>query len=93
MSKDQLDKIEEYASALLHPCEIAILLGIPPRERKKFSVRCRNHEESPEYEAYHRGRLDTKLKLRKNIVKLAIAGSPAAEPLAEQFLQEQIMDQ
>ncbi len=92
MSKEQIDKIEEYASALLNPCEIAILLGLPPRERTQFTVRCRHHHGSPEYEAYQRGRLHTKLKLRRNIVKLAIAGSPSAEPLAEQFLQEQNME-
>lgn len=92
MSEEQINKIEEYASALLSPCEIAILLELSPPERKYFTVRCRTHHGSPEFEAYHRGRLDTKLKLRKNIVRLAIAGSPSAEPLAEQYLREQNMD-
>ena len=92
MNNDQIDKIKEYASALLSPCEIAILLELLPNERTQFIVRCRNHQDSPEYEAYQRGRLETKLKLRQNIVKLAIAGSPTAGPLAEKFLHEQNMD-
>lgn len=92
MNDDQLNLLEEYAAALLPPSEIAILLEIPASERKNFGVRCRIHEGTPEYEAFHRGRLTTKLELRRNIIKLAKAGSPAAEPLAEKFLQEQNLD-
>lgn len=92
MTLEQLQLIEEYAAALLTPLEIAILMDIPASERKAFNVRCRTHEGSPEYEAFHRGRLTTKLELRRNIIKLAKAGSPAAEPLAERFLAEQNLD-
>ena len=92
VNEEMIIKIEEYAAALLKPSEIAILLNIPASERKIFSVRCRTHQGSLEYEAFHRGRLTTKLELRQNIIKLAKAGSPAAEPLAEKFLQEQNMD-
>lgn len=92
MTYDQLTQLEELAAALLTPAEIAILLDIPVCDRKAFGVRCRTHEGTPEYEAFHRGRLTTKLELRRNIIKLAKAGSPAAEPLAERFLQEQNLD-
>lgn len=92
MTDEKLKQLEEYAAALLTPAEISILLDIPASERKAFSVRCRTHEGTPEYEAYHRGRLATKLELRRNIIKLAKAGSPAAEPLVERFLQEQNLD-
>lgn len=92
MTAEQLQRIEELSAALLTPGEIAILIGIPADERKSFSTRCRSHQGSPEYEAFHRGRLATKLHLRQNIIKLAKAGSPAAEPLAEKFLQEQNID-
>ena len=92
MTLEQLQLIEEYAAALLTPLEIAILMDIPASERKTFNVRCRTQEGSPEYEAFHRGRLTTKLELRRNIIKLAKAGSPAAEPLAERFLAEQNLD-
>lgn len=92
MTAEQLQRIEELSAALLTPAEISILLNIPVGERKLFVIRCRSHQESPEYEAFQRGRLTTKLQLRQNIIKLAKAGSPAAEPLAEKFLQEQNID-
>ncbi len=85
----QLDKLEELAASLLSPGEIAILLGIPQAQRSSFCVRCRAHDGDPIYEAYNRGRLTTKLDLRRNIIKLAKAGSPAAEPMVEIFLREQ----
>jgi hypothetical protein len=92
MTDEQLTQLQEYASALLTPAEIAILLDIPPNERSTFCVRCRSHSGTPEYEAFQRGRLITKLELRRSVIKLAKAGSPAAEPLAEKFLQEQMID-
>ena len=92
MTNDQLKQLQEYAAALLSPDEIAILLNLPLDERKSFTVRCRSQQGSVEYEAFHRGRLQTKLELRQNIIKLAKAGSPAAEPLALRFLKEQNID-
>lgn len=92
LTKQQLELIHEYSAALLTPMEIAILIGLDASKRSAFVVRCRNHEGTPEYEAYQRGRLETKLDLRKNIIKLAKAGSPAAEPMAEKFIKEQTLD-
>ncbi|MDD4593157.1 MAG: hypothetical protein PHG06_22460 [Parabacteroides sp.] len=92
MTNDQLKQLQEYAAALLSPDEIAILLNLPLDERKSFTVRCRSQQGSVEYEAFHRGRLQTKLELRQNIIKLAKAGSPAAEPLVLRFLKEQNID-
>lgn len=92
MTNDQLKQLQEYAAALLSPDEIAILLDLQLDERKSFTVRCRSQQGSVEYEAFHRGRLQTKLELRQNIIKLAKAGSPAAEPLALRFLKEQNID-
>lgn len=89
LNEDQLDELREFAAALIPPADIAILLGIEPTHRKMFVTRCKLHEGTPEYEAYNLGRLTTKLELRKNIIKLAKAGSPAAEPLAERFMREQ----
>ena len=58
MSNDQLQQLQEY-SALLTPDEIAILLNLPLLERKSFTIRCRSHQGSAEYEAFQRGRLQT----------------------------------
>ena len=54
---------------------------------------CKGHKNNPIYEAYQRGKLTTKLELRRTVVKLAKAGSPAAEPLAEKFIREQNMSE
>lgn len=91
LTEEELKQIEEMASALLPPSEIAILLRIDAAQRKLFGQICKSHVLSPIYEAYHRGKLITKLELRRTVVKLAKAGSPAAEPLAEKFIREQQM--
>lgn len=86
----KLEDIEEMASALLPPGEIAILIGITsPAETLFFTEVCRSHAASPIYLAYTRGKLRTKFELRKTVIKLAKAGSPAAEPLADRYMIEQ----
>lgn len=92
LTDDIITLIREYAAALMLPSEIAILVGVEPSERKAFALRCSEHIGTPEYEAFQSGRLETKLALRRNIVKLAKAGSPIAEPIAERFLREQNYD-
>lgn len=83
-----LQLIEEYAEALMPPTEIAILLNLPPNQRNSFAVRCLEDVGTPIYEAYQRGRLTTKFALRQNVIKLALAGSPTAEPIAQRFIAE-----
>lgn len=89
LSNEEIQQIEEMSAALLPPDEIAILMNIPPAERSFFVQICKTHQASPIYIAYQRGKLTTKLELRKTVIKLAKAGSPAAEPLAEKYLKEQ----
>lgn len=78
---------------MLPPHEIAILLDIAADERDLFADICRNHRGNAIYSAYHRGRLQTKYDLRKTVIKLAKAGSPAAEPLAEAYIKEQLTNE
>lgn len=89
LSDEQLQQIEEMAAALLPPSEIAILIRIDADQRDLFCEICKNHTASDIYTAYHRGRLQTKYELRKTVIKLAKAGSPAAEPLADKYMKEQ----
>ncbi|MEL7600580.1 MAG: hypothetical protein AAGU18_10855 [Proteiniphilum sp.] len=91
LSEDQLQLLQEYAAALMHITEIAVLLDIPPDDQTAFEVICVNDRTSPLYRAFHTGRLQTKLELRRNIIKLAKAGSPAAEPIALKFINEQLI--
>ena len=89
LTDEQLKQLEEYAAALLPPGDIAILLNVCSGQRKLFTQMCKSHVNTPVYDAYQRGKLTTKFKLRSTVVKLAVAGSPAAEPLAVKFISEQ----
>jgi hypothetical protein len=90
LTDEQLKQVEEMSAALLPPAEIAILLTIPAENRKLFEQICKTHECSKLYDAYQRGKLTTKLDLRRTVIKLAKAGSPAAEPLADKYMIEQL---
>lgn len=90
LPSETLDKIKEMSAALLPPQEIAILLSIEVKDHDYFIDICRNHRSHPIYNAYHQGRLQTKYELRKTVIKLAKAGSPAAEPLADKYMLEQV---
>lgn len=89
MEPEQLKLIEEYSAALMFPDEIAILIGVAPGEQKSFCYQCVKVASSDVYQAYQRGKLLTKFELRKTVIKLAKAGSPAAEPLADKYLIDQ----
>lgn len=85
LNDEELHKVEEMGAALMPASEIALLLDI---EADAFVEICKNYTSSEIYKRYHKGRLTTKLELRKTVIKLAKAGSPAAEPLALKFLNE-----
>lgn len=93
LSEEVLQEIKEMSAALLPPAEIAILIGIAADQRDYFCDICKTHLQSPIYDVYQRGRLETKLELRKTVIKLAKAGSPAAEPLADKYMKEQSINE
>lgn len=89
LTEEQVKTIEEMASSLMTPGEIAILLGFDV-EMVKYIVRYKN--DHPIYLSYHKGRLQTKLALRKMVIKLAERGSPQAEMLADKYIRDQNND-
>lgn len=91
LTDEQIKLVEEMAAALLPANEISILLGLSPEDRNLFCEMVKNHANSAVYMAFHTGRLTTKFELRKTVIKLAKHGSPAAEPIAERYLTEQII--
>lgn len=91
LNDDQIQQIQEMSAALLPSSEIAILLGLSPEDRNAFCEMVKSHLNSPVYMAFHTGRLTTKFELRKTVIKLAKHGSPAAEPIAEKYLKEQMI--
>lgn len=90
LTDEQLLQVEEMAAALLPSDEIGILLKLDSSDRNAFNEIVKTHTNSPIYMAFHSGRLTTKLELRKTVIKLAKHGSPAAEPIAEKYIREQI---
>lgn len=90
LNDEQLLQVEEMSAALLPAGEIALLLNLTAQERSTFEEVVKTHTNSAEYMAFHRGRLTTKFELRKTVIKLAKHGSPAAEPIAEKYIREQL---
>jgi hypothetical protein len=90
LTEDQIQKIEQYAAALLPPSDIAVLIEIETCYYELFKQKCLAWIGSREYSAFHRGRLKTKSELYSNVVRLAKAGSPIAEELATRHIREQL---
>ncbi|MFZ4705448.1 MAG: hypothetical protein ACOYMF_05515 [Bacteroidales bacterium] len=84
-SQEQLEKIKEYASELMRPDHIALLLGIDQDEFKRKI----QHRGSEAYLAYGTGRAETILVLRRQELKLAKLGSPMAVEMVHKFLIDQ----
>ena len=89
-NNELLIQIEEYAAALLSISEISILIGLSSDEALEFQEKIKNHRDSEVYISFNRGRLHTKYELRKKVIDLAKRGSPAAQPIAEKYMHENI---
>jgi len=89
LTDEQLLEVEEMAASLMTPGEIAILLGLSV-ELFKYTIKSK--PDHPIYLAYNKGRLKTKLTLRKMVIKLAEKGSPQAEMLADKYIRDQNID-
>lgn len=88
MNEDErIELMARYGHALLKPADIAVLLDIPADDIELF---CHNlkESESPDARVYRRGIANAKLELHENVVKLAVKGSPAAQPLADLYLRD-----
>lgn len=81
-----LSEITRMASSLMQAREIAILLDL---DIKAFTYIVKNKPDDPATIAFNKGRLQTKLELREKIIKLAKAGSPQAEVLADKYLTQE----
>ena len=79
--QDRLALMERYGHALMKPADIAILLDIPADEKDVFCQSLSDFD-TPEARAYRKGVANAKLELHENVVKLAVKGSPAAQPIA-----------
>lgn len=81
-SPEQLTAIEQMATICTPPSEIAVLLDLP-EEAFKADIAMSG---SPARQAYLKGKLSTKIEIRKPMVTLARVGSPAALEMVDRAL-------
>lgn len=81
-SIEQLEKIKELASCLTPITDIAVLMKLDMRSFRE-DVRNTVH---PVSVAYREGKAETSLKIRRNELQLADAGSPLVVQLMNSYL-------
>lgn len=85
LTEAQLKEIETLSGIFLEAEEIAILMDLDESEflelirKKKGDV----------WKAYFRGKTESKKDIHTNIVKMAKHGSPQAEEMAKQMINQQ----
>jgi hypothetical protein len=85
LTEVQLKEIETLSGIFLEPEEIAVLMDLDEAEfmndisRKKGAV----------WTSYFRGKTESKKDIHTNIVKMAKHGSPQAEEMAKQMINQQ----
>jgi hypothetical protein len=83
LNEEQLQELEEFASAYLTLEELEKVMRLP-----KGYLQEAIREESPEGLAVERGRIKSKAKLQMGVFSLAFAGSGPAQTMAEQFIKQ-----
>ena len=88
-TEDLLTQIADYAAHFMRVDEIAVLCGIDEEELKD-AIADRKSKVSL---CYRRARAESVFTLRQKILKLARNGSPQAELLIANFIQEQTISE
>jgi hypothetical protein len=73
-SEEELKQIEQLASLYMTVSDIAIILD----KNAELLRRDINTKDNPAYDAYRRGKVSSKILLRKQEMQLAKVGSPLA---------------
>ena len=87
LSEEQLSVIRDMAAHFMPPVEIAFMLGVSADDFRCW-LQDDNH---PAFRAYNEAKIASVLELRRKIVGMAKKGSPQAEMLVNQFIQDQIL--
>jgi hypothetical protein len=82
-STDILKQITELAALFFTPREVAMMLEL---DIDDFVMECDLSPKSDGYLAFHSGRLQSEVDLRKSIMKLAKSGSSPAQTMAMDIL-------
>ena len=87
LNENQLTVIRDMASHFMPPSEIAFMIAVPADDFRSW-LQDENH---PAFRAYNEAKIASVLELRRKIVGMAKKGSPQAEVLVNQFIQDQIL--
>lgn len=85
LNEAQLKEIESLSGIFLEPEEIAILMDL---DESEFMQQIRK-KKGEVWKAYFRGKTESKKDIHTNIVKMAKHGSPQAEEMAKQMINQQ----
>jgi IS30 family transposase len=86
LTDEQLTQIEEYASLFCSIEEISLLIDVDEATLRR-EIRNRSSQAS---RFYHRGKLSTQVRLRKQMKLFAEKGSPQAEQNMKQLYERQV---
>lgn len=75
VSTEQLKEIEDFASLMLTPTEVALAVGMEPKD----FLNSLELKEDELYKAYMKGHLRTKAENNRAILQMAKAGSSPAQ--------------
>lgn len=84
LSEEQLTMIEDMGAVLFSPAETALALGLDI----DWFIAELLLDESEVYKRYHKGRLLSLYRVRKNIFEMAANGSGPAQQLVEKFAKD-----
>ena len=82
-SNDTLKQITELAALFFTPREVAMMLEL---DIDLFVMECELSPDGKGYLAFHSGRLQSEVDLRKSIMKLAKSGSSPAQTMVLDIL-------
>lgn len=85
LNEAQLKEIESLSGIFLEPEEIAILMDL---DESEFLEQIRK-KKGEVWKAYFKGKTESKKDIHTNIVKMAKHGSPQAEEMAKQMINQQ----
>jgi len=87
LNEEQLLTIRDMASHFMSPFEIAFMIGVNVEDFRSWL----QDDSHPAFRAYNEAKIASVLELRRKIVGMAKKGSPQAEVLVNQFIQDQIL--
>ncbi len=90
LTEEQLKELGEMAGLFFELEDIMINLGIPIHEKEDFEYILEFEKENPIFNAYHKGRLASEVKLRTAINQASLNGSNPAQQAMLDFRKQML---